>query len=1120
MVASLPAVAGVALWLCLVQGGVPLGAPGGALPQEAHDPRVQVVVEQFFAAQEARDVAAYLALWSARAQKPRPEQLAFVFKSGTDRFSDIAITRVIALGDRLRVTVSVRRERTGSLPRPDGALSVSVAVRPWSLTLVDEGGELKILSEGFPADDLAAALIAVSTPEARAALMDAEPELLTSRLVQAISARADAFAQTSQYAAARTTYEVVLEVARRIGNPKAEGEALQNIGNTYYFQNDHPTALLFYEQRLAVERDAANEPGAAGALLGIATIKYVAFEYGDALVAYRDALALYEKLEDEAGMATALLSTGNVLYLQGDLEGAIAAYRCSRGLYKIGHNTDGEAQALAGLGRVYVAQGDYGGALDAFAGVREEGRARGNRIGEANALHSIGEVHLRLGNADTARAAFDESRGHFEAAPDPASVGRAWQGIALADLTAARFGPAEEAYGHSMTACTTAQDRECVARAIVGLAYAQFSQEHYDEAIASYRKAIAAFTALNKPEEAGRAEVGLSQALFGRKSFEDAAAAAVAASDRTPAFDVMWRAHLAEARARRALGTPEPAMAAALAAVTVVDAMSRAALEQPARRIASDSAAAYAFLAVLQAQAGDAAGAFDTVERRHAHALRVALATNERDIVRHMPVEERDAERQAAGRVGSLQAQIEKEQGLPKPDGRRIARLEEDLKAALAVRAEQRERMFERWPDLRIWRGLAPPVTRADVAAFVIAEGVPVVQFIVDQDDLLVVTASPIEPGEQNEAGGVEVRFDAYLSPVSRQALAEFVAAAMTPATLADAAEWRRASAPLFGAVPAEVLALLASVRRAVIVPDGVLWRVPFEAVPAADGYLAESVELTYASSMTALLRPRALVEVAQTAMTSQPDGAPRASLLVAAAPALPDTRRAAVQATAPDWRLREDDEAEREAGRVASRFADPPATMLRGGDATEAAFRAHAGSARLIHIAAPFRLSSASPLFSPLLLALPEPARPPADADPDAPRPDAPAEPGAGAPHLDVPLEDPANDGVLEAREVMNLDLRAAVVVLSDGTATAMRDAAASIGVLRWAWRAPGVAALLLRRWADDHESADELLADFHARVHAGHTAAGALHGARGGVRSSAATRAPWFWASWIVVR
>jgi tetratricopeptide (TPR) repeat protein len=985
--------------------------------------------------------------------------------------------------------VSVRRERTSSVPRPDGTPNVTTGVRQWSLALVEEGGELRILSEGFPADTLAAALLAAGTAEERAALLDAEAGLLNERLVQALSMRGDSQAQMGQHAAARAIYERVVEVARRTGNRKAEGEALQNIGNTYYFQNRFVEALDYYERRLALEREPLNEAGAAGALLGIATIKYSSFEYGEALAAYTEALAFYESLDDEAGMATALLSTGNVLYLQGDLDGAIADYRRSRDLYRRTHNTDGEARALAGLGRVLVAQGDYAAALQAFAGVREEGRARGNRVMQANASHSTGEVHLRLGNAAAARAAFDESRQHLEAADDASGVGHAWQGTALAELLGGRFAAAERAYSRSITACAAAADQPCVARAIVGLAWALFSQNRYDDAIAGYRKAIDAFTALNKPEEVGRAEVGLSQALFGKREFGQAAAAAFSARDRTPVLDVIWRARLAEARARRQLQQPDGSRASAEAAVEIVEAMAREVLDQPIPRIAPDTAEAHTFLAVLQAEAGEGREAFETIERGRAHALRVALAASERDIVRQMTVEAREAERIASARVGSLQAQLEKERGLPKPDAQRIASLEVQLEEATAERRAERAQLFERWPELRVWRGLAPAATTGEVAAFVAGEGVTIAQLLIDQDDLLVLVAQP-EPGEP-----VDVRFTAHVTSIARGALAELVARAVGPAALREAAEWRAAAEPLAGAIPEAARAALGAARRVILVPDDVLWRVPFEALPLSPAWLAEPAEVSYTASMTALLRA---AEVPLRPLEGEVTPVP---LVVAAAPDLPAARRAAIALTAPDWDVRDAAAAEREGRTIAARFREPPAVLLHGPDATERAFREAAADARLLHVAAPLRVSSASPLFSPLLW-----SKPPAPRRDD----DASASP-----------DDPADDGVLEPREVINLELRADVVVLSDGAALAMRDAAGAIGTMAWAWRAAGVPALILRRWADeDGAAADALIADVHARIRDGQTAPAALRDARAVVRARDAAAGPGAWAGWIVVR
>ena len=59
-------------------------------------------VRLFFEMQEKEDVDGYLALWSMKAQRPQTLGLRYIFDNGDDKFSDIAITRVVPSGNRVR----------------------------------------------------------------------------------------------------------------------------------------------------------------------------------------------------------------------------------------------------------------------------------------------------------------------------------------------------------------------------------------------------------------------------------------------------------------------------------------------------------------------------------------------------------------------------------------------------------------------------------------------------------------------------------------------------------------------------------------------------------------------------------------------------------------------------------------------------------------------------------------------------------------------------------------------------------------------------------------------------------------------------------------------------------
>jgi tetratricopeptide (TPR) repeat protein len=1060
-----------------------------AASQPVEDPALRTAVERFFAIQEAEDIQGYLALWSRTVTPPRIESLKFIFDTGDDKFSDIRIVRATPSGDRMRARVAARRQRTMTSPTGSSG-TVRTSEMLVSLTFLREGDGWKLLREGPAHDDLAAALVEAGSKEERDNLLAAEPDMLTPLLASALARIASAAAIQQAYARAQSVYEIMVDVAQRVGDARSEGEALQNLGNALYFQRKLPDALTAYSRRLAIERTRGNDEGMASALVGIATIRYSFAEYSEALARYREALAIQEVLADEPAMSTTLISTGNVRYLQGDYPAAIADYRRSRDLNRKALNTDGEARALEGLGRVYNAQGDYAAALEAFAGVLAEGKARTDRARQGTATLSMGDVHFRLGNLDAARASYGESRGHFEAVRDMAHVGRVWQSLALAALAAGKLETAEEEYQRSITICTGNSDGECTAGAQAGLAFTQTAREKYPEAIAWYQKAIASFSGLNRKEEAARAEIGLSQAFFEDGQLPEALAAAGRARHAAVGQgndDVLWRALTAEARALRRSGKREQALGVARAAVRVIEEMQSAALERPASSVSQDAAAGLATFAILQAESGDAGGAFETSERMRALELRASIATNERDIARGMTDREREAERVAAAELFPLQAQLAREKALPKPDRTRIASLEQRITQAAARRNAGLQTLFERLPDLKAWRGLAAPPSIEETAALLVP-GTVLIALVVDENDVLALVASDA----QTEGKAPAVAVSAHIAPLKRRALGENVAALISPASLGDVVAWRKPAAAVRAMLPQAALDTLAGATHVIVLPHDTLWRVPFDALLLDGKQIAAETSLSYAGSAAALLRAR-----------TAPAGR-RGSWLAIGAPELPAALRDTLARTAPTWTIRPAEHGEREEKAIAAALypkatttAQPPvAQVLTGAAATETAFRAHAPAASALHVAAPFRINAASPLFSPILLA-------------QAPRP-------ADATSGTVTA---ADDGVLESREIMNLELTADVALLSDGASLSMRNGASASDTVQWAWMAAGVPALVLARWTPVPASADALLADFHRRVRDGAAPAEALRAAREALRANPDTSAPIHWAGWMVL-
>src|SRR5262249_38990243 len=148
----------------------------------------------------------------------------------------------------------------------------------------------------------------------------------------------------------------------------------------------------------------------------------------------------------------------------------------------------------------------------------------------------------------------------------------------------------------------------------------------------------------------------------------------------------------------------------------------------------------------------------------------------------------------------------------------------------------------------------------------------------------------------------------------------------------------------------------------------------------------------------------------------------------------------------------------------------------------------------RILHLATHGVLNNSSPMYSHLLLA---------QTDGDA-----------------------NEDGLLEAWEIMKLDLKADLAVLSAcETARARVGAGEGMIGLSWALFVARCPATVVRQWKGGSASTSELMLEFHRLLKSqmssdadGFSAARALRDAALKLRRTAAYRHPFYWAGFVV--
>jgi CHAT domain-containing protein/Tfp pilus assembly protein PilF len=305
---------------------------------------------------------------------------------------------------------------------------------------------------------------------------------------------------------------------------------------------------------------------------------------------------------------------------------------------------------------------------------------------------------------------------------------------------------------------------------------------------------------------------------------------------------------------------------------------------------------------------------------------------------------------------------------------------------------------------------------------------------------------------------GTHVR--AVTIAASRDALARQVHALRAAIAQRDLGADALASA-LFRRLLGRAWPLVAEARHLVIVPDGALWDVPFQALRAPDGrYLIEHVAISLAPSLRTLEAMSALAR--QRTAASQLTESFGNGARFGAFPPLP--------------------EAERQARAVAQVYGGP---AYVGAAATKARLREAGAAARVLHIAAHGVLDDLHPLASHLLLA-----------------------------------PEGRDDGLLDGRDIARLPLRSDLVVLSacDTARGGVRGGEGVIG-MAWALFVAGCPSTVVSQWSVDAATTTALMVRFHQGLAAGETKSGALQQAARMLLRDPRSRHPFYWAPFVVI-
>jgi CHAT domain-containing protein len=922
---------------------------------------------------------------------------------------------------------------------------------------------------------LAALLRALPDDGAREAWLATHPEQLTAALGHELGAQAQLSQKAGRYDEAMVAFALAVRVGESADDLPSRITGLRGQGDIERLRGRLREALGFLDRGMR-EAEAAGDEASVGALgspLGMARIQMG--EYVAALAIFERQRAAFQAVSDRRGVGHAESNIGTALGTMGRNEEALLSFERSRVILEAEGFAPGVARADNNIGLTQRNLGNYTAALEALTRSLQAKEASGDRGGLPNTLKNIGAVYVLQGAYLRALDYFHRCYAiASEMGQKPVMVQALNdEGRTLLEMDRPR--EALAVLGRSLALAREIESAEAVTWVATALAEAHHALHDRPRALALLEDALA--TAEQREEIPlvvhTRWQIASLRLEEGRA--QDALPLAESAADLSRTHflrEALWPSLLVAARAHIALGRPDRAEPLLREAVTVIEELRAQTVGPDVDRAAFlvSRASPYQELVALLADAGRDWEALAVAERSKGRVLLDVIGARAAAAVAG---DAREQAEEKALEAALLAANSELRVLLQKPgqDAARLAVLEEERARRRRAVEDFRARQYAAHPELRAFRGESRPLEPADVKALLGDGRTALLEYVLAARGayLFVLSAGPT--GEPVLAVH---RLSAASDELARQA------ASLRTRLAERNLDFGPPSARLYDLLLAPAGAALQRAGRVILVPDGRLWELPFQALRSRAGrYLIEERTVSYAPSLTVLRDMRA----------HERDAAPVTQTLLALGnPELGAGVRRRQPSVLMGETLEPLPEAEAQVREIA-RLYDPRTTAVRvGGEARESWLKAEASRYRVLHLATHGLLDDTSPLYSQLVLAAP----------------------GAGE----------NDDGLLEAREILDLRLRADLAVLS-ACETGRGQAGAGEGLIgmSWAFFVAGCPATVASQWKVDAASTGRLMVAFHRELQAKHTPAAALRLAALAQLRRPRDRHPFYWAGFVAM-
>lgn len=960
--------------------------------------------------------------------------------------------------------------------------------------------------------ELLASLLSLKTGDETAALalLRDHKELVSPRLCDSLLQAVTMSSALGNLARSMFLCEVAKATAIQLQDKTLLGRVLYKIGRTHFEQDNIKLAVEDYLQSKATLEEAGSRRDLIYVLSELGTLHIYAADYLKAEQYSQDSLTLAESLKnskeaagalpDQYGIAFAWSNLGQVAQWKGDYDAALDDFKKALALWRglperVVSYAGNVADALGNIAHVYQALGDHVQSLNYLTQAKEVAKTLFPQTRIAAVLNDIGVVYLEQGDYAKAAESLQESLRIFTRLNNRREVARNLLNLAVVDQRQGNYEAALKGFQESLRGAQEAEAVEITVAALEGLGSVYQAQGNYSMALVSLEKAWSLAQAIGDRVRLTELLWRKGQVFHSQRDYERSCAAASSAADlakqlRSPLMT--YFALTLKGQSYRALKNDAEAARSFMGAIDSVEGMRDqvAGAEKEQQLFFEKRISPYYEILSMLVEQQRPEEALGYAERAKGRVLLDVLRGGRININRSLGQNERSEERRLYAEMVSLNAQIRAERMREPENASWTTALEDRLEKARNEYETFQTALYSAHPELKAKRALFPSFGTQDLAEAIPDRATAVLEYAVTDGRTFVFLLTR----DSERRGNVNVK--AWLIDVKRADLSLRVER-FRELLSKNHPGFRQVGRDLYDLLVKPAEPYLNGKKTVCIVPDGPLWNLPFQALQTdRDQYILELYAIYYSPSLQVLREMRKRSEnlkALPVGRRTQHVTQPKETLYAVGNPAFGG------ETTQSSLSLRNASfvplpETEKEVQTLADEVYGPGDSVVHVGTAArEDTVKGEMGKYRLLHFATHGVLDNRNPLYSCIVLA-----------------------PSSGS----------REDGFLEAWELMEMDLKAELAVLSacDTGRGRVGDGEGLIG-MTWALFVAGVPTTIASQWEVPSESTTRLMVAFHKNT----ARSGSLkkiskaeawrEAALEMIRNPRYRTKPYYWAGFVVV-